>query len=70
MQHAFVHGVYIKLVLMIAVFLSRNRNEGSFEVVAHNKSTSHRHAEQTKATSGAGPRLSIGNRFNTLDNDS
>lgn len=48
----------------------RNRNEGSFEVVSHNKSTSHRHAEQTKASSGGGPKLNLGNRYNTLSNDS
>ncbi|KAI4467567.1 protein cdv3 [Holotrichia oblita] len=48
----------------------RNRSEGSFEVVSHNKSSSHRYAEQSKLASSQGPKLALGNRFNTLSNDS
>ncbi|KRT81411.1 hypothetical protein AMK59_5010 [Oryctes borbonicus] len=48
----------------------RNRSEGSFEVVSHNKSSSHRYAEQSKLASSQGPKLTLGNRYNTLSNDS
>lgn len=48
----------------------KNRNEGSFEVVQSNRSTSHRQAEQSKLNSSQGPKLSLGNRYNTLSNDS
>jgi len=48
----------------------KNRSEGSFEVVSHNKSSSHRHAEQTKFSTSQGPKLNLGNRYNTLSNDS
>ncbi|XP_022913807.1 protein CDV3 homolog isoform X2 [Onthophagus taurus] len=44
----------------------RGRNEGSFEVVSHNKASSYRHVEQTKLASSQGPRLALGNRYNTL----
>ncbi|XP_018320158.1 protein CDV3 homolog [Agrilus planipennis] len=46
------------------------RNEGSFEVVSHNKSSSIRQAEQSKISSSQGPKLNLGNRYNTLSNDS
>ncbi|KAF5270210.1 hypothetical protein FQA39_LY08424 [Lamprigera yunnana] len=49
--------------------LRRNRNEGSFEMVAPNKASSYRQAEQNKY-SNQGPKLSLGNRYNTLSNDS
>lgn len=55
---------------MLFRFISRNRNEGSFEVVSHSKSSSHRHAEQTKYSNSQGPKLNLGNRYNTLSNDS
>lgn len=48
----------------------KNRNEGSFEVVSHNKSQSLRQVEQTKMASGQGTKLALGNRYNTLSNDS
>ncbi|KAJ8934610.1 hypothetical protein NQ318_002954 [Aromia moschata] len=48
----------------------KNRSEGSFEVVQHNRSTSHRQAEQSKYNSTQGPKLTLGNRYNTLSNDS
>ncbi|KAJ8967394.1 hypothetical protein NQ314_002900 [Rhamnusium bicolor] len=48
----------------------KNRNEGSFEVVQHNRSSSHRQAEQSKYNSTQGPKLNLGNRYNTLSNDS
>ncbi|GJQ76425.1 hypothetical protein Trydic_g2140 [Trypoxylus dichotomus] len=48
----------------------RRNREGSFEVVSHSKSTSHRYAEQSKLASSQGPKLALGNRFNTLSNDS
>lgn len=47
----------------------RNKNEGTFEVVAASKASSHRQMEQSKF-SNQGPKLSLGNRFNTLSNDS
>ncbi|KAB0803407.1 hypothetical protein PPYR_00377 [Photinus pyralis] len=47
----------------------RNKNEGTFEVVAPSKASSHRQLEQSKF-SNQGPKLSLGNRFNTLSNDS
>lgn len=47
----------------------RSRNEGSFEVVSHSKSNSLRYVEQQKGNS-QGPKLSLGNRYNTLSNDS
>lgn len=48
----------------------RTRNEGSFEVVQHNRSTSYSKAEQSKISSTQGPKLNLGNRYNTLSNDS
>ncbi|XP_072391688.1 protein CDV3 homolog [Diabrotica undecimpunctata] len=48
----------------------KNRNEGSFEVVQSNRSTSHRQAEQSKINSAQGPRWNLANRYNTLSNDS
>ncbi|XP_056638663.1 protein CDV3 homolog [Diorhabda carinulata] len=48
----------------------KNRNEGSFEVVQSSRSTSHRQVEQSKMNSTQGPKLSLGNRYNTLSNDS
>ena len=47
----------------------RNRSEGTFEVVAPNKASSHRQVEQSKFST-QGPKLNLGNRFNTLSNDS
>ncbi|KAK5648444.1 hypothetical protein RI129_003336 [Pyrocoelia pectoralis] len=47
----------------------KNKNEGTFEVVAPSKASSHRQVEQSKF-SNQGPKLSLGNRFNTLSNDS
>jgi len=47
----------------------RKKNEGSFEVVSHNKSNSLKYVEQTK-NSGQPAKLSLGNRYNTLSNDS
>lgn len=47
----------------------KTRNEGSFEVVQHNRASSYRQQkEQTK--SAGGPTLNLGNRYNTLSNDS
>ncbi|CAG9813781.1 unnamed protein product [Phaedon cochleariae] len=48
----------------------RNRSEGAFEVVQQNRSTSYRQAEQSKLNSAQGPKLSLGNRYNSLSNDS
>ncbi|CAH0551996.1 unnamed protein product [Brassicogethes aeneus] len=48
----------------------KNRTEGSFEVVQHNRSSNYRQAEQSKISSGQGPKLNLGNRYNTLSNDS
>uniref|UniRef100_V5GTU4 Protein CDV3 n=1 Tax=Anoplophora glabripennis TaxID=217634 RepID=V5GTU4_ANOGL len=48
----------------------KNRSEGSFEVVQHSRSTSYRQAEQSKYNSSQGPKLNLGNRYNTLSNDS
>nr|XP_023030275.1 protein CDV3 homolog [Leptinotarsa decemlineata] len=48
----------------------KNRSEGSFEVVQHNRSSSHRQVELSKISSSQGPKLSLGNRYNTLSNDS
>lgn len=48
----------------------KNRSEGSFEVVAHNRASSHRQMENSKLSSGQGPKLNLGNRYNTLSNDS
>ncbi|KAJ8925916.1 hypothetical protein NQ315_009768 [Exocentrus adspersus] len=48
----------------------KNRSEGSFEIVQHNRSTSSRQAEQSKINSSQGPKLNLGNRYNTLSNDS
>ncbi|CAH1364463.1 unnamed protein product [Tenebrio molitor] len=51
----------------VKVFLHcRNRSEGTFEVVQHNRAGSHRQVEQAKASSGQGPKLSLENRYNTL----
>lgn len=48
----------------------RSRNEGSFEVVQHSKSSSYRHLEQTRMNASEGPKLTLGNRFNKLSHDS
>ncbi|KAK9877541.1 hypothetical protein WA026_018648 [Henosepilachna vigintioctopunctata] len=48
----------------------RHRNEGSFEVVQHNKSSSFRQNEQSRISSSQGPKLTLGNRYNTLSHDS
>ncbi|XP_044746502.1 protein CDV3 homolog isoform X2 [Coccinella septempunctata] len=48
----------------------RNRNEGSFEVVQHNKSSSYRHSEQSRVNSSEGAKLTLGNRWNSLSHDS
>ncbi|KAL3288381.1 hypothetical protein HHI36_002829 [Cryptolaemus montrouzieri] len=48
----------------------KHRNEGSFEVVQHNKSSSHRHSEQSRINSSQGPKLPLVNRYNTLSHDS
>ncbi|XP_060526937.1 protein CDV3 homolog [Cylas formicarius] len=45
----------------------KNRNEGSFETVQHNRASSYR--QQLEQSKG-GPKLNLGNRFNTLSNDS
>ncbi|KAL1501669.1 hypothetical protein ABEB36_006959 [Hypothenemus hampei] len=48
----------------------KGKGEGAFEVVQQHKSSSayYQHVEQTK--SGNGPQLNLGNRYNTLSNDS
>lgn len=48
-------------------FLRRTRGEGSFEVVQQHRS-SHRQTEHSRGPSG--PQLNLGNRYNTLSNDS
>lgn len=48
----------------------KGRNEGLFEVVQSNKSSSHRQAEQSKINSTQGPKLALGNKYNALSNDS
>ncbi|KAG5899876.1 hypothetical protein JTB14_012339 [Gonioctena quinquepunctata] len=48
----------------------KNRSEGSFEVVQHNRGSTYRQAEQPKISSSQGPKLTLGNRYNTLSNDS
>lgn len=47
----------------------RTRNEASFEEVRHNKASSYRQAEQSKMSSGQGPKLTLGNRYGTLSNE-
>ncbi|CAG9860315.1 unnamed protein product [Phyllotreta striolata] len=48
----------------------KGRSEGHFELVQSNRSTSHRQAEQNKISTNQGPKLSLGNRYNGLSNDS
>lgn len=48
----------------------KNRSEGSFEVVSSNRSSSYRQADNSKISSSQGPKLNLGNRYNTLSNDS
>lgn len=47
----------------------RNRNEGNFEEVRHSKASSYRQAEQSKLSSGQGPKLNLGNRYGSLSNE-
>lgn len=62
--------IYINFQLIFYSHFVRNRNEGTFEVVSHSKSSSYRHVEQSKLAAGQGPKLTLGNRYNTLSNDS
>nr|CAH7746233.1 unnamed protein product [Callosobruchus chinensis] len=49
----------------------KNRTEGgSFEVVQHSRMSNYRQAEQSKMNTSQGPKLNLGNRYNTLSNDS
>lgn len=51
------------------VRLFSTKNEGTFEEVRHSKASSFRQAEQTKLSSGQGPKLNLGNRYGTLSNE-
>lgn len=46
----------------------KNRNEAAFELVQSNRAAPLRHVEQSQSSSG--PTLNLGNRYNTLSNDS
>lgn len=48
----------------------KNRNEGSFEVVQHNRANSHRQAEQSRISTSQGAKLQLGNRYDTLSPNS
>ncbi|CAH2003615.1 unnamed protein product [Acanthoscelides obtectus] len=49
----------------------KNRTEGgSFEVVHNSRTSNYRQAEQSKMNTSHGPKLNLGNRYNTLSNDS
>lgn len=57
-----------KIFLTLTIF-NRNRGEGSFEVVQQHRASSYRqHQDQSKGNGG--PQLNLGNRYNTLSNDS
>ncbi|XP_030750660.1 protein CDV3 homolog [Sitophilus oryzae] len=47
----------------------KNKSEGSFEVVQSNRASSQRQQLEQSKTAG-GPKLSLGNRYTTLSNDS
>ena len=49
-------------------FVCRIRNEGTFEVVSHSKSNSLKHTEQARLSANQGPKLTLGNRYDTLSN--
>lgn len=56
-------------VVLFMYVLWSTRNEASFEEVRHNKASSYRQAEQSKMSSGQGPKLTLGNRYGTLSNE-
>ncbi|KAF7270588.1 protein CDV3 homolog [Rhynchophorus ferrugineus] len=49
--------------------LKKNRNESSFEMVQSNRAASYRQ-QMEQSRSASGPNLKLGNRYNTLSNDS